>query len=53
MQITSGLIAGFLTKTRLYEGVSAGEVEAFIPFMQVLRVDGGQVLFKEGANGDT
>jgi CRP-like cAMP-binding protein len=52
MQITSELIAGFLTKTELFEGFSPEEVEAFIPFMQVLRVDGGQVLFKEGANGD-
>jgi len=52
MHITSELISGFLKKTELFAGFGSEELESFIPFMQVVNVDGGQVLFKEGANGD-
>jgi CRP/FNR family cyclic AMP-dependent transcriptional regulator len=52
MQITPGLIASFLNKIELFSGFNPDEIDAFVPHMQVVRMDGGQVIFKEGANGD-
>ena len=52
MHITSELIAGFLKKIELFSGFNPDEIDDFVPYMQVVRVDGGQMIFKEGANGD-
>ncbi len=52
MQITNELIAGFLTKTELFSSFNPEEIESFLGYLQVLRLEGGQVIFKEGANGD-
>ena len=52
MQITNDLIASFLGKSDLFQGFSEEEIEGFLGYFQVVTLDGGQVIFKEGANGD-
>lgn len=52
MHITPDLISGFLKKIELFSGFTSEEITEFVPYMQVVRLEGGQVLFKEGANGD-
>jgi len=52
MQITPELLAGFLSKTDLFSDFSRQEVDGFLPYLQVLNLDGGHTIFQEGANGD-
>jgi len=52
MQITTELITSFLQKNEQFSGFSPEELADFVPFFQVLNLEGGQVIFKEGANGD-
>jgi CRP-like cAMP-binding protein len=52
MQITNEMLGSFLLKTDLFGGFDAEEVQAFLPFLQVLSIEGGRMIFQEGANGD-
>jgi len=52
MNVTNELLTSFLSKTELFGGFTRPELEGFLPYLQVVNVDGGRVIFQEGANGD-
>ncbi len=52
MNVTNELLTNFLVKTDLFSGFTRDEVTAFLPFLQIVNIDGGRMIFQEGANGD-